>query len=251
MNNPVEEITDIVHRLTQSPPKEQEATLYKYFTPNASFTHPFCRTGSFNNSRQLVYYIFRWYKVMSPKIELEVNGIGKYKVSTLREVILNGPFRKTAYDEKNLTLYVNISQVFSIWAIPTHRSAVTLTTVLKLEQNSSDKKYYIASQNDLYQTDQFIRFVFPWGGAHLVLAWQFIATLFCVLGALLFAPFTWGMQAWADRGKQGSMSEDLKESGRKAINGVQKDGEEAMRKVKSDARKAKEKGEKIKQENGF
>jgi len=76
MDDPVREIEDIVLRLTQGPPKVQEETINKYFTTNASFTHPFCRTGSFEGSRLLIHGIFRWYKIMSPRIESKVNGIG-------------------------------------------------------------------------------------------------------------------------------------------------------------------------------
>jgi hypothetical protein len=108
---------------------------------------------------------------------------------------------------------VGISQVFKIWFVPTHRSDVSLVTVLQLvrdESDKSNKKYYIRSQNDLYQTDQFIKFVFPWGGEHLVLLWHFIATFFCVLAALIFAPFTQLMQAYSERQNQGSSQQSQK-----------------------------------------
>ena len=76
MDDPVREITDVVLRLTQGSPKVQEQTINRYFTTNASFTHPFCRTGSFEGSRLLIHGIFRWYKIMSPRIEAKINGIG-------------------------------------------------------------------------------------------------------------------------------------------------------------------------------
>jgi hypothetical protein len=82
MDDPIQDIEHVVRELTQSPPKEQAAAIDKYFSRNASFTHPFCRTGSFDGSRALIHYIFRWYKVMSPKIELEVNGVGKSQHTT-------------------------------------------------------------------------------------------------------------------------------------------------------------------------
>jgi hypothetical protein len=97
--------------------------------------------------------------------------------------------------------------------VPTHRSDVSLVTVLQLAQDASDesnKKYYITSQNDLYQTDQFVKFVFPWGGQHLVLLWHFIATFFCVLAALVFVPFTQLMQAYSERQNQGSSQKSQK-----------------------------------------
>lgn len=78
MDDPIQEISDVVHRLTQGSPKEQENAITTYFTPNASFTHPFCRTGTFEGSRFLIQAIFRWYKILSPKIDLEVKSVGVY-----------------------------------------------------------------------------------------------------------------------------------------------------------------------------
>ena len=76
MDDPVSEIPGVIQALTQSPPSIQRQTLEKYFTPDASFTHPFCRTGSFNGSRLLILAIYRWYKILSPRIELAVDSVG-------------------------------------------------------------------------------------------------------------------------------------------------------------------------------
>lgn len=76
MENPVEEIADVIHLLTQSPPSTQRQTIEKYFTTDASFTHPFCRTGKWPNSRLLIGLIYRWYKIMSPSIDITVQSIG-------------------------------------------------------------------------------------------------------------------------------------------------------------------------------
>jgi len=65
---------------------------------------------------------------------------------------------------------------------------VSLVTVLKLVR--CEGKYYIASQDDLYQTDEFIKFVVPWGGAFAVQLFQLVATLFCVLGVVFFWPLS-------------------------------------------------------------
>lgn len=95
---------------------------------------------------------------------------------------------------------MNISQTFAIWIVPFHRSHVNLTTQLQLTHPPNSKKYYISSQNDLYQTDQAIQFLLPWGvGTALVWMWHLWATFFCVLGAILLAPVTWLEQTWADR----------------------------------------------------
>jgi len=81
-----------------------------------------------------------------------------------------------------MTLYVNLSQVFAIWAVPFHRSPVTLTTQLQLTHPPNSKKYYIKSQNDLYQVNQFVRFFAPWGiGDAVILLWHAWATFFCVV----------------------------------------------------------------------
>jgi len=83
MEDPPAEIPSIIHRLTQSPPSLQRQTIETYFTPDASFTHPFCRTGSFDGSRWLIWCIYRWYKILSPRIDLEVESVGSTPRLTL------------------------------------------------------------------------------------------------------------------------------------------------------------------------
>ena len=98
MEDPEAEITQVIHLLTQSPPSLQQAAIDRYFALDASFTHPFCRTGSFawdpsislgpygllgnyTNSRWLIKGIYRWYKILSPRIQLEVDSVGEYSCS--------------------------------------------------------------------------------------------------------------------------------------------------------------------------
>lgn len=76
VKSPVKEIPAVIHLLTQSPPSLQRATIEKYFTPDAAFSHPFCRTWSGPNSRWLVNATYRWYKIMSPRIDLTVQSVG-------------------------------------------------------------------------------------------------------------------------------------------------------------------------------
>ncbi|TKA65110.1 hypothetical protein B0A49_08705, partial [Cryomyces minteri] len=138
-SNQIKEVGNVIHLLTQSSPSIQRETIEKYFTYDASFTHPFCRTGSysaFGGSRVLIRVIYRWYKIMSPRIDMKIHSI--------------------AFDQRNLLLYVTLSQVFRIWVFPFYRADVTLTTVLQLTYDKSSQRYFIASQNDLYQVDQFI-----------------------------------------------------------------------------------------------
>lgn len=152
---------------------------------------------------------------MSPRIDIHIDGV--------------------AYDEKNLTLYINIHQVFRIWVIPFFNAPVSLVTVLKLvryptlppqpsystpinpnEQNgslhktsSSEKSlYYIQSQNDLYQVNEFFKFFSQFGIlSGLLLIWQFVATVLCILGATIFWPVSWLEQNVIGGNKEKTISE--------------------------------------------
>lgn len=74
MENPTSEIEAVIYKLTQGSPRLQQQTLEKYFTPNASFIHPFCAV---HGNRDHILSIFRWYKVLSPRIDIQVNGVCK------------------------------------------------------------------------------------------------------------------------------------------------------------------------------
>ncbi|KAI9815202.1 MAG: hypothetical protein M1832_005537 [Thelocarpon impressellum] len=173
MEDPVREIPGVIRSLTTTPPDVQQRTLETYFTPDASFTHPFCRTGSNANSRYLIGMIYRWYKIMSPRIDLSVDSV--------------------AYDEQKLRLYVGVSQVFRLWVVPFYAAPVSLVTVLDLRQDKPSGRYRIAAQNDLYQTDEFVKFILPGGvGVLLVVVWQFVATAVSAVCALIFSePMSW------------------------------------------------------------
>lgn len=105
--------------------------------------------------------------------------------------------RPVAFDATNLILYVNISQIFRIWFVPFYRAPVTLTTVLHLvpghdvAHTLDNDKYFIRSQEDLYQTDEWIKFLLPFHiGVTMVGIWQWIATLCCIVGANVFGPLS-------------------------------------------------------------
>lgn len=92
-----------------------------------------------------------------------------------------------------------MSQIFTIWIVPFHVAPVTLTTVLDLTTDSSDRNltngektlYYIQKQEDLYQPTEFVKFVLPHIGGWLVALLNYFATLFCIWGAWLFWPLIW------------------------------------------------------------
>lgn len=91
MEHPVKEIAGVISTLTKGSPSEQEETLNNYFLPNASFTHPYCRVPSFDkgkipfasgiDSRWLMLGIYRWYRTLSPRIDLTVDSAGMSRLT--------------------------------------------------------------------------------------------------------------------------------------------------------------------------
>ena len=123
--------------------------------------------------------------------------------------------------EEGGIMYVGLRQKFSIWFVPYFGAAdVRLVSVLHLEKRTalpiggegrrtiaaltngyddnegkpsrSKPLYYIKSQNDLYQVNEFFKF---FDRARvlglLLLLWQLGATLGCVVLALLCWPVSW------------------------------------------------------------
>jgi hypothetical protein len=119
------------------------------------------------------------------------------------------------FDQRTNTLFVNIHQTFSIWFIPLYAARVRLITVLHLKPRTSwaanetvsrgsltegrepaalsgpgqeRAKYYISSQEDLYQMNDCVQFLMPRLGRWIWLFWQLFSTGVCVLCAVLFLP---------------------------------------------------------------
>jgi hypothetical protein len=86
LNSLERQVSHIIHLLTEGSPAEQKDALDAYFLPDASFTHPLCRVPSFThislpligeiNSRWVIWMIYRWYKILSPRIVLNVECEG-------------------------------------------------------------------------------------------------------------------------------------------------------------------------------
>ncbi|SPQ23533.1 cc15b222-5c62-4af8-ab66-887c063621b7 [Thermothielavioides terrestris] len=68
--------------------------------------------------------------------------------------------------------------------------ASTSTTSSQQQQQGGEgpKRYYIQKQEDLYQVTEFVKFVALRPGAAVVGFWQLIATLMCLVGAVLLSP---------------------------------------------------------------
>jgi hypothetical protein len=207
--------------------------------PDAEFVHPFCRVPPFQgvpiplvgkaNSRHLVLAIFRWYRTLSPRIDLKVNSV--------------------QFDSSRKTLYLDISQRFALWFVPFYAAHVNLVSRLHLVQagggqsqvdsyrqlasinnrpgshghglvkeiqngelpsfaevasatrkpllsdegwSASEGQYLIARQEDLYQVNEWIKFIVPFGvGEALVSLGQLLAAFMCMAGAVALYPVVW------------------------------------------------------------
>ncbi|KAB5532753.1 hypothetical protein GE09DRAFT_1291928 [Coniochaeta sp. 2T2.1] len=245
MDDPVKQIEGVIRSLTQGSPNEQSAALNRYYVPNAEFIHPFCRVPPFSNvslpligevqSRQLVLAIYRWYRIISPRIDLEVNSV--------------------QFDDARQKLYVDISQRFSLWFVPFMVANVNLVcrlSLVKFEAESPSQKdsyrqiangekqpdhghallepiqngelpsfaevaqseqplsddtsdvevrYYVAKQEDLYQVNEWIKFIVPFGiGDAIISAGQLFATYLSLLGSIVFFPLVWILTHGGDSG---------------------------------------------------
>ncbi|KAJ4389971.1 hypothetical protein N0V93_007444 [Gnomoniopsis smithogilvyi] len=228
MENPDQEIRAVVRSLCQGTPDEQQRTIQRYFTKDASFVHPFCVVPHFHerrlpfigavSSRDVVRGIFQWYRMLSPKIEIEIDTA----------------LHDTARDK----IYLDIRQIFSIWFVPLYAAHVRLVTVLDLVSNedpdyhdpldrilkledateADEKKalqhqsststidhhdartWKIHKQEDLYQVNEFLKFT---GTSLLAYAWalfQLGASLVCVFMALFVRVSPWAFQEEPARG---------------------------------------------------
>lgn len=88
MEKPVEEIADVIKTLCTSKHDEQLACISRYFTRNAEFIHPFCRTpNSAVDSLWAIKQIYAWYKILSPKIDVAVNSVGQSFVLSSKRLL--------------------------------------------------------------------------------------------------------------------------------------------------------------------
>ncbi|OAF61458.1 hypothetical protein VC83_01931 [Pseudogymnoascus destructans] len=105
---PVKETPQVIRTLCSGTPAQQLAALDANFTHDASFRHTVCRVPSFGdvnvpllgavNSRWVIGCVYRWYKLLSPRIEVEIESV--------------------VPDQKTQRLYVSMAQTFSLFIIP-------------------------------------------------------------------------------------------------------------------------------------
>ncbi|TDZ35308.1 hypothetical protein C8034_v005471 [Colletotrichum sidae] len=199
MEHPVKEIRNVIRDLVQGSPEKQKNALYNHFSEDAAFTHPFCHVPAFGdfqipyvatvNSRWLILQVYRWYRILSPNIDMEIES--------------------SVQDQKTNLLYVKMHQDFRLWFVPFYNAPVDFVVVLRLEtrnvdaqglplpRNQSDanavgarQRQFIVSQEDHYQVGEWLKFLIPFFGYWAWHIWTLFATILCVFGALIGLPVT-------------------------------------------------------------
>ena len=158
---------------------------------------------------------------MSPRIDMVIDSVAWDQDPRVRGATDGAKlkeFQRLAVnrDEDGGIVYVGVRQKFGIWYIPYYgRADVRLVAVLHLEKrtmppegthrvaltNGYDDEgepsrlkplYYVKSQQDLYQLNEFVKFVDMFGvfGMFAIIG-QLIAALSCALLALIFWPISW------------------------------------------------------------
>ena len=220
----MEEVPSLIEALCQGSAQEQRDAIETHFTLDAAFQHPLCRvpplswklgalsSGGEVNSRLLIMAIYRWYRLLSPKIDFTIHSTCKSTKSPLLSVdayegyAARGVFLTLyllAYNEDARVVYVDMSQIFAVWFIPFYRAHVHFLVVLDLVPGQPDTsyrreglqysdvtaerkpRYLISKQEDRYQLNDTVNFLMPGLGPLLCKAGQEFATLVCVMGVLV------------------------------------------------------------------
>ncbi|KAG7452038.1 uncharacterized protein BT62DRAFT_881857 [Guyanagaster necrorhizus] len=140
MEHPADEISSVVSLITTAvAPEIQQDGIQRYFTPDAGFRHPLCAVRPGPGSRERILGLYQWYRVMSPKIDLDVKSI--------------------VYDKPQGILILDVVQSFHIRLSPFKPAPSRL--VVRLTLKEVDRLYYIAFQEDFYHPDDLMSLVVP------------------------------------------------------------------------------------------
>ncbi|KAH7925800.1 hypothetical protein BV22DRAFT_1064338, partial [Leucogyrophana mollusca] len=125
MQNPKLEIPAIISTLTSTTSAAAlDATLTRYFTPDARFLHPLCAA----TTRSQIHGVYRWYRVMSPTTKSDVLTV--------------------VYDPDLDVLFVEVVQRFHIRFNPFKMTPARLNVRLTLREVCG--LHYIVQQEDFY-----------------------------------------------------------------------------------------------------
>jgi len=142
MNDPSTEIAGVIRLIcTARNHEDQQQAIVRYFAPDAGFQHPLCTVKRGRNSRGAIVGIYRWYRNMSPTLDLHVES--------------------TKYDEQLNIVYVNIVQTFHVWLSPLKPAPSRLLVRVDLKFSPAEGKYYIVQQTDYYQPEDILALTIP------------------------------------------------------------------------------------------
>ncbi|KAI0077996.1 hypothetical protein K474DRAFT_1771374 [Panus rudis PR-1116 ss-1] len=143
MEDPAKEIEQVILNLTTTAsPEVQKATVEKYYDTDAQFRHPLCTVPPGPNSREYILRIYQWYRIMSPRIKLEV--------------------RKVTYDDEKKELFCDVVQEFHIRWSPFRPAPSRLLVHLKLRPSVIEpNRYFISLHEDFYHPEDLVALVFP------------------------------------------------------------------------------------------
>ncbi|KAF8197124.1 hypothetical protein BJ912DRAFT_954843 [Pholiota molesta] len=140
MENPVKEIKSVVYQLTATnSPDVQKAALESYMTSDVAFRHPVCSVNSGPNSRDTVLGIYQWYRILSPKIDIQVESI--------------------VFDSDQNVIYLEGVQWFKLFILPFKPAPARL--IVRLTLRKQEGLFYISEQEDFYHTDDFAALLLP------------------------------------------------------------------------------------------
>ncbi|KAI0338699.1 hypothetical protein BDW22DRAFT_1409365 [Trametopsis cervina] len=143
MQNPEKEIAEVVSLVTAAiNPEVQQASVLRYYAPDASFRHPLCTVPSAPNSRDKILGILQWYRVMSPVLKIEADQV--------------------TYDEGKKQLFIDAVQEFHIRWSPLRAAPARLIVHLTLRPSDEDPNLFVIAQHeDFYHPEDLAALVVP------------------------------------------------------------------------------------------
>ncbi|KAF8063323.1 hypothetical protein FPV67DRAFT_1700596 [Lyophyllum atratum] len=134
MQNPQNDIKDVLERICTAPsPDKQKKTIDKYFAEDVEMRSPFFHIPSAPLSREDVLGVYQWYRIISPDNQVKVTNL--------------------AFDQRNNTMFVEISQLSSIRYSPFRPAPSRL--------RKEGKLFIITSQEDFYHPDDLSNLILP------------------------------------------------------------------------------------------
>lgn len=140
MENPENDLYRVFPLLMSSKdPTVLHKAMERFFTPDVSFRHPLSVVKSGPNSRQTLFGVYEWYRIISPGT-----------VAIIDELV---------YDREKNIVYMDVSQTFHLRLIPVPVRSSRLLIRLRLVER--DNHFYIKEQEDFFHPDDLMNCLFP------------------------------------------------------------------------------------------